>query len=124
MLVAESPRANGQVYIVTDGHACSTDEMYRMMRDALGKPARGWTVPLAVLRMVAGAGDVIGCLRGRRFVFDSDSYRKLLGSAWYSSRKIERELGFQPTRGFRDGVEEMVKEFRATGSAGFGATLT
>ena len=67
---------------------------------------------------------MIGCLRGRRFVFDSDSYRKLLGSAWYSSRKIERELGFQPTRGFRDGVEEMVKEFRATGSAGFGATLT
>ena len=124
LLAAESPRANGQVYIVTDGHPYSTDEMYRMMRDALGKPARAWTVPLAVLRIVAGLGDMIGRLRGRRFVFDSDAYRKLLGSAWYSSGKIERELGFQATRGLRDGVEEMVEEFRASGSASPGVSLT
>ena len=121
LLAAESPRANGQVYIVTDGHAYSTDDMYRTMRDALGKPARGWTVPLAVLRMVAAAGDLIGRARGRRFVFDSDAYRKMSGSAWYSSGKIEQELGFRATRDLRDGVEAMVKGFRVTGNAGVGA---
>ena len=124
VLATENPRANGQVYIVTDGHAYSTDEIVRTMRDALGKPAGGSTVPLAVLRMAAGAGDLIGRLRRRRFVFDSDAYRKLLGSAWYSSRKIERELGFRATRDLRDGVEEMVKGFRATGGAGLGAAPT
>jgi nucleoside-diphosphate-sugar epimerase len=124
LLAAESPRANGQVYIVTDGHPYSTDEIERMMRGALGKPARGWTVSFAVLRVIAAAGDLIGRLRGRRFVFDSDAYRKLLSSAWYSSRKIEQELGFRATRDLRDGVEEMVKEFRATGSASSGATST
>ncbi len=124
LLAAESPRANGQVYIVTDGHPYSTDEIERMRRGALGKPARGWAVPFAVLRVIAAAGDLIGRLRGRRFVFDSDAYRKLLSSAWYSSRKIEQELGFRATRDLRDGVEEMVKEFRATGSASPGATST
>jgi nucleoside-diphosphate-sugar epimerase len=124
LLAAESPRANGQVYIVTDGHPYSTDEIERMMRGALGKPARGWTVSFAVLRVIAAAGDLIGRLRGRRFVFDSDAYRKLLSSAWYSSRKIEQELGFRATRDLRDGVEEMVKEFRATGSASPGAAPT
>jgi nucleoside-diphosphate-sugar epimerase len=124
LLAAESPRANGQVYIVTDGHAYSTDDIVRTMRDALGKPARGWAVPLGVLRMVAAAGDLIGRLRGRRFVFDSNAYGKLLGSAWYSSGKIEQELGFRARCDLRDGVEEMVKGFRATGRAGLGATPT
>ena len=124
MLAANSPRADGKIYIVTDGHSYSTDEIYRMIRDALGKPARDWGVPLAVLRMAAGAGDVIGRLRGQRFVFDSDAYHKLLGSAWYSSEKIEQELGFRPSRGLRDGVKEMVRGFRETGNGSPGPTVT
>ncbi|MFQ5936203.1 MAG: hypothetical protein ACE5LB_07340, partial [Acidiferrobacterales bacterium] len=57
-------------------------------------------------------GDLIGRLRGRRFLFNSDSYQKLLGSAWYSSEKIQQELGFRPTRTFTDTVHEMVAEYR------------
>ena len=70
------------------------------------------------------SGDVIGRLRGQRFVFDSDAYHKLLGSAWYSSEKIEQELGFRPSRGLRDGVEEMVRGFRETGNGSPGPTVT
>jgi nucleoside-diphosphate-sugar epimerase len=121
ILAANSARANGKIYIVTDGHPYSTDEIYGMMRDALGKSARDWRMPLAMLRVAAGAGDVIGRLRGRRFVFDSDAYRKLLGSAWYSSEKIEQELGFRPSRGLHDGVEEMVRGFKEPGT-GVGAS--
>ena len=105
-------RAAGRIYIVTDGEAYSTDEMYTLMRTALGKPAPGWRVPAAGLRVLAFAGDVIGRARGRRFVFDSDAYHKLLGSAWYSSASIERDIGFRPTRTLRDGVVEMVEDYR------------
>jgi nucleoside-diphosphate-sugar epimerase len=71
--------------------------------------------------VVAAAGDVIGRLRGRRFVFDSDAYRKLLGPAWYSSAKIERELGFEPARTLRDSVTEMVQIYRESGATDHGA---
>ena len=112
LAAASDARADGRVYIVTDGRAYSTEEMYTLMREALGKPAAGWRVPAAGLRALALAGDVVGRLRGRRFVFDSDGYRKLLGSAWYSPARIERELGFRPTRTLRDGVAEMVQAYR------------
>jgi nucleoside-diphosphate-sugar epimerase len=78
-------------------------------------------VPAAVLRGIAAAGDVIGWVSGRRFVFDSDAYRKLLGSAWYSSAKIERELGFEPSRSLRDSVNEMAKAYREGRAAEHGA---
>ena len=121
LLVAESPAANGKYYIVTDGHSYSTYEISRAMSDALGKAPRRWTLPLPLLRTAATAGDVIGRLRGRRFPFDSDAYRKLLGSAWYSSRKIERELGFRPSRYYQEAIEEMVKVYRSKVGAASGA---
>jgi nucleoside-diphosphate-sugar epimerase len=121
MLAVVRPEANGQLYIVTDGHPYSTHEIYTMMCDALAKPRPGWSVPTGILRVVAAAGDVIGRLRGRRFVFDSDAYRKLLGPAWYSSAKIERELGFEPARTLRDSVTEMVQIYRESGATDHGA---
>jgi nucleoside-diphosphate-sugar epimerase len=121
-LVTKSPDADGQVYIVTDGQPYSTNEICGMMREALGKPALGWSMPVAMLGVLATAGDLIGRVRGRRFVFDSDAYRKLLGSAWYSSRKIEQELGFRPSRSLRDGVEEMVTAYRGAGGTSLDAS--
>jgi nucleoside-diphosphate-sugar epimerase len=59
-------------------------------------------------------GDVIGRLRGRRFVFDSDALEKLTGSAWYSSEKIARELGFRPKVTFEDALPEMIDWYRKT----------
>ena len=121
LLAAENPKANGQIYIVTDGHPYSTNEICTAIRAALGKPARSWTVPRAVLAMAAGAGDIIGRLRGRRFVFDSDAYGKLLGSAWYSSAKIAQALGFEPAWDLHRGAKEMVTEYKGTAGGSRGA---
>jgi len=121
LLVAENPKADGQIYIVTDGHPYSTNEIYTAIREALGKPERRFAVPTAVLRMAAGAGDIIGRIRGRRFLFDSDAYGKLLGSAWYSSARIEQELGFEAEWDLRRGAQEMVVEFKGAANARRGA---
>jgi nucleoside-diphosphate-sugar epimerase len=56
-------------------------------------------------------------------MFDSTVLQKLLGSAWYSSRKIEEELGFRPTRDLTDGVEEMVKEVQRNPETRLGGAL-
>ena len=114
LLAAEKPAANGQIYLVTDGQSYSTHQLYAMICHALDRPVPTWHLPASLLRAMGRTGDLIGRLRGRPFMFDSKVLQKLLGSAWYSSRKIEEELGFRPTRDLRDGVEEMVKEYRET----------
>ena len=118
LLAAEMPAASGRRYIVTDGAAYSTRTLYEMMCQALGKTPRGWAVPAGVLRIAGYAGDVIGRIRGRRFVFDSDAYEKLLGSAWYDSSRIETELGFRASLTLADGIAEMAAAFHREDAAG------
>ena len=112
LLAAEKPEANGQVYVVTDGQAYSTRQLYTMICQALGRPVPAWSIPSSVLGTMAKVGDLIGRLTGRPFLFDSDTLQKLSGSAWYSSEKISRQLGYRPTHTLNDGVAEMVEEYR------------
>jgi nucleoside-diphosphate-sugar epimerase len=111
-LVAENPAANRKTYIVTDGRVYSTHQIYDAIRQALERPPPRWTIPVGLLQAVARMGDVLGRIRGRDFVFDSNVLHKLTGSAWYSCRKLESELGYRPTRFLEDGLREMVGEYK------------
>lgn len=108
ILAAEKAEAVGQTYIVTDGQAYSTRQIYESICEVLGKPVPSWHVPIGMLKTLAKVGDGIGILRGRRFMCDSDALDKLTGSAWYSQEKIERELGFSPKRRLRGSLAEIV----------------
>ena len=112
MLAAEKPAANGKTYIVTDGRQYSTREMYVMMAETLGRRVPAWSVPAWVLRGGGHIGDLIGRIRGRRFSVDSEAVARLLGSACYSSQKIEQELGYIPARDLGSALPEMVASYR------------
>lgn len=112
MLAAGKPAASGQCYIVTDGRPYSTRELYDLICHGLGKPVPRWHVPLWTLKALGRMGDVIGRIRGKRFLFDSDALDKLVGSAWYSSEKISRELGYRPTITLEDAMPEMIAWYR------------
>jgi nucleoside-diphosphate-sugar epimerase len=112
MLAAEKPEADGNIFIVSDGYAYSTRQIYKCICRALGRPCPRWSVPLWFLHGLGLSGDLIGRLRGRRFFFDSDALDKLIGWAWFSSRKIESMLGFQPTWNLERALSEMVDEIR------------
>lgn len=115
LLAAQKPEANGMTYIVTDNQAYSTRRIYEAICAALGKPVSRWTIPLAAFNVVAKIGDVIGGLRRKRFPFDSDALKKLTGSAYYSSAKIQRELGFYPTKKLEDVLPDIISDYRARG---------
>ena len=108
-LAANDTKAAGQVYIVTDGTPYSTRQIYDWIRKALGKKTLSLTIPLVVLNLLAKSGDKIGQYRGRRFIFDSDALDKLIGSACYSSAKIEKELGFVAQRHLQQSLFEIVE---------------
>ncbi len=109
ILAAQRPEAAGKTYLVTDGQPYSTRELYEWICQALGKPIPGWRIPAVVFRGLAKIGDTIGTLRGRRFMFDSDTLEKLAGSAWYSSQKIEQELGLRAHHHLRKSLQDIIQ---------------
>jgi len=110
LLAAKKPAAVGQSYIVTDGQVYSTRQLYEWICKALNKQVPAWTIPIRLLNLLAKAGDGIGYMRGRRFLFDSDALCKLIGSACYSSKKIERELKFLPKRNLQTALSEIISD--------------
>jgi nucleoside-diphosphate-sugar epimerase len=113
MLAGQHPAAAGQTYTVTDAAPYSTRELYDCIRDGLGKRPVQWAVPAWAFRRLASAGDAARAILGRRVGFDSEALQKLFGSAWFSSDKIARELGYRPTRALRDAMPELIAEYRA-----------
>jgi nucleoside-diphosphate-sugar epimerase len=109
IVAAQHPSACGQIYIVGDGQAYSSRQIYEWICHALDKHIPHWTIPLSLLNRLAKIGDDIGRLNGHRFIFDSQALDKLLGSAWYSSAKIERELDFKASYTLEQALPEIVR---------------
>lgn len=112
LLVADRPEANGQIYLVTDGRAYSSRAIYLAICRALGKAPSRWVVPVAALRFAAYLGDLFRRWFGCWLPFNSEVLGKLLGSAWYSNAKIQRELGFRARRTLELALPEMVQQYR------------
>ena len=113
MLAAESPPANGKVYIVTDEQVYSTREIYAAICRTLGRHSPTWNVPAWLLRAGGRLGDVLESITGWRMPVNRTMLEKLLGSAWYCSDRIRRELGFRPSHTLYDALPEMIAEYRA-----------
>lgn len=107
LLCAQRAEAAGRTYILADALPFSTRQLLEWVSAAVGRSVPRWTVPWWTLAGLARAGDLIGRVRGRRFIFDSDALEKLTGSAWYSGERIMRELGWSPRRTLRESMPEI-----------------
>ena len=90
LLVADDDRANGEIFIATDGTPHSSREIYNSMCGVIGKSIPRWGVP-RILFDIAG-------LAGPRIKY---KINKLLGDECYSSVKLE-ELGFKAKKSLKD----------------------
>jgi len=105
--VADDDRANGRTYIVASPEAPSGRELFDALRSALGKPSCAWAVPETALRLAARLGDELEVIMRHRLPLDSEALERLLGSAWYSPARIERELGWRTKISLAEGLREM-----------------
>ena len=90
ILVAEDDRANGEIYIATDGHPYSSRQIYETICTVLGKVIPQWSVPNVIFTIVSRLSSRL------RYKID-----KLLGDECYSSKKLQ-SLGFKAQRSLRE----------------------
>ena len=90
LLVANDDRANGEIFIATDGVPHSSREIYNAMCNVLGKSIPKWSVPKGLFNMIS--------LINSRIKY---KLNKLLGDECYSSAKLE-ELGFKAQKTLKD----------------------
>jgi nucleoside-diphosphate-sugar epimerase len=109
-LVATDLRAGGRTFIIANRDAPSGRELFDMLRLVAGLPRCKWAVPETALRMAARLGDALEMFLRRRIPLDSETLERLLGSAWYSPARIERELGWRAKVPLADGLSEMLEK--------------
>jgi UDP-glucose 4-epimerase len=90
LLVAKDERANGEIFIATDGAPHSSREIYNAMCGVTGKSIPKWSVPKALFDFASLAGPRI-----------KYKINKLLGDECYSSAKLDT-LGFKAKKSLKD----------------------
>jgi len=99
ILAARHPAAAGRVFLAGDGADLSTPDLIRGLARALGKPARVFPVPLAVLRLV-------GRLSGK-----TAEIERLTQSLQMDTEDTARRLGWVPPVSQEAGFREMAEHF-------------
>ena len=90
ILLVSDDRANGEIFIATDGTPYSSREIYNAMCKISGKSASKWSVPKILF-------DIAGLVSPRI----KYKINKLLGDECYSSEKLEK-LGFKAQKTLRE----------------------
>lgn len=95
------PAAGTKVFAVSDGEDVSTPDLIRRIAAALGKPARLWRIPGALL--ATGA-----TLLGRKAAYD-----RLAGSLTVDSTEIRKALAWTPSETLDQGLAATARWFRS-----------
>ena len=95
-----SQAAAGQTYLVSDGEDVSTSGLLHELAQGMGRPARLFACPPAVLRMLAG-------MLGKGPQAD-----RLLGSLQVDSDKIRRQLNWVPPYTLQQGLRATADWYR------------
>lgn len=80
-------------FLVADAGTVSTPAFVREIAQALGQPARLWSVPLPLLRLIATMGST---LLGERFPLTPGALARLAGSLVVDASPLARAVGAPP----------------------------
>jgi len=106
-LCIDHPQAAGRTFSVTDGEDVSTPELVRRIARALGRPARLFPFPVALVRL---AGGVAG---------QAQAIDRLTGDLTVDAMPIRADLGWRPPFTMEHGLAETAAWYRAhRGGAG------
>ncbi len=96
MLAANSNKAVGRIFNVTDLQYYSTRKIYNLIRFSLGLPATKFSVPSAILNAAAKCGDTLGFILKREMPLNTTTLNKLMGNAWFDGDSLQETLKYRP----------------------------
>ncbi len=95
----DHPAANNQTFLVSDGHDLSTTKLAKLLGDALGTPARLFSVPMSWIKM------------GAKLLGKPEFAQRLCGSLQVDASKVRNLLGWRPPISVEEGLKRAAKEF-------------
>jgi nucleoside-diphosphate-sugar epimerase len=97
LICINHPKAEGKTYLLSDGKDISTSELIQMVSYALGKRARLFSCPQALLRLLT------------KVTGKSQNVNRLLDSLIVDSSKIRTDLDWTPSHSMEEGLAETAK---------------
>jgi len=103
ILCAESQKAEGEIFYLSDGVIYSNEEITEAIAFTLGtKPVR-LKIPKSLMPLIAGIGQKLG---SQGNIINTDKIKELQHPYWTcDSTKARNELGFIPNVGIKEGVK-------------------
>lgn len=93
--IATNDKIRNEAFIAAESSSYSTKEIQDIIRNALGKDPVRFAAPISAFKLAGILGDLIGRLRGGRFIFDSHAFFKLRENAYYDGSKACELLDFE-----------------------------
>lgn len=98
---------HGEIYLLAGG-ASSAAELLAQLRAAAGLTPARWRVPLFLMRLIAGVGD-LARRAGMAPPWDGEQQEKLFGPLLVDAGKARRDLDWQAATSFRDVAPALLK---------------
>jgi nucleoside-diphosphate-sugar epimerase/lipopolysaccharide/colanic/teichoic acid biosynthesis glycosyltransferase len=114
ILGLESPSATSARFLLSDGGDVSTAELARRIGAALGRPARVWSIPPALLRMAGSIGDILERSLGIAVPITTPNVDRLTQSLVLDTGRILAELHWRPPYDLEAGLRETAGWYRET----------
>lgn len=108
ILCAESEKANGEIYNVTDGEIYTLREIVAAISEAFDKKPPKIKLPLSIVKPVVGIGEDLLKIVGKRLDL-RNMLNKINEDMAVSGAKIRQDLGFVPEFDLKKGWKQAVK---------------
>lgn len=116
LLAANSEKANGKTFYVTDGNSYIWDTVISTIATHTNPRAITLTIPLPIIWIACQVGGLLGRLFKKTQDLNPDKWFETKQTGWLcNSSRIQDELGFRPRWTLENGIKETVAWYRKAG---------
>jgi|Deesub1362A_J573_1020465.scaffolds.fasta_scaffold02277_4 nucleoside-diphosphate-sugar epimerase len=113
ILAAESEKAIGKIYFISDGREYEIDIIINEIARSLGRDVKKIRIPLSLMPMVGFVGERLGRFIDGGELINRDKIRELKYNKWVCSIiDAEDDLNYRPQIGLKEGIKWTAEWYR------------
>lgn len=118
LLAMTEPKAVGQVYNIRDGRLVTKKEFFETIAELAELPKPLVTYPMWFARLLCGTFETLGKTFGFAPLLNGARLKFMGLNLDYSIEKARRELGYNPSTDFEEGIRKTIDWLRQEGKVG------